>query len=163
MVSGVLHGVDLGGVARTIRNALRGELIAPEARTPFQGFSGHLRRRRRRARQRRPGFNTTDLRIPGIGVIDLNARRLDVRLAPRAARRGHRRAVLGARAVRGARLRLRDLRGRARAEIEPADRGRSGRRAGPIRCAQSGVDSPCEPRYRRSSPRRAKELGGAPG
>src|SRR5690606_994668 len=39
VVSGMLHGVDLGGVATTIRNALRGELIAPEARTPFQGFS----------------------------------------------------------------------------------------------------------------------------
>ena len=39
VVSGALQGVDLGGVARTIRNALRGELIAPEARTPFQGFS----------------------------------------------------------------------------------------------------------------------------
>src|SRR5690606_21541063 len=38
VVSGTLHGVDLGGVATTIRNALRGELIAPEARTPFQGF-----------------------------------------------------------------------------------------------------------------------------
>ncbi len=39
VVSGTLHGVDLGGVRTTIRNALRGELIAPEARTPFQGFS----------------------------------------------------------------------------------------------------------------------------
>jgi AsmA protein len=39
VITGVLHGVDLGGVATTIRNALRGELIAPEARTPFQGLS----------------------------------------------------------------------------------------------------------------------------
>lgn len=88
VVSGVLHGVDLGGVATTIRNALRGELIAPEARTPFQGFSGTFAIADGVLASDNLSFNTEDLRIPGIGVIDLPQRRLDVRLAPRSPRGG---------------------------------------------------------------------------
>ena len=88
VVSGTLHGVDLGGVATTIRNALRGELIAPEARTPFQGFSGTFAIADGVLASDNLSFNTTDLRIPGIGVIDLPQRRLDVRLAPRSPRGG---------------------------------------------------------------------------
>lgn len=85
VVSGTLHGVDLGGVSRTIRNALRGELIAPEARTPFQGFSAHFHISDGVLASESLSFNTPDLRIPGIGVIDVPGRRLDVRLAPRSA------------------------------------------------------------------------------
>jgi len=88
VVSGTLHGVDLGGVATTIRNALRGELIAPEARTPFQGFSATFAIADGVLASDNISFNTTDLRIPGIGVIDLGARRLDLRLAPRSPRGG---------------------------------------------------------------------------
>ena len=88
VVSGVLHGVDLGGVATTIRNALRGELIAPEARTPFQGFSGTFAIADGVLASDNLSFNTEDLRIPGIGVIDLPQRRLDARLAPRSPRGG---------------------------------------------------------------------------
>jgi AsmA protein len=88
IVSGVLHGVDLGGVSRTIRNALRGELIAPEARTPFQGFSGTFAIADGRLASDDLSFNTPDLRIPGIGVIDVPQRRLDLRLAPRSPRGG---------------------------------------------------------------------------
>jgi AsmA protein len=88
VVSGVLHGVDLGGVASTIRNALRGELIAPEAATPFQGFSGTFAVADGVLASHDLSFNTTDLRIPAIGVIDLTRRRLDLRLAPRSPRGG---------------------------------------------------------------------------
>jgi AsmA protein len=88
VVSGVLHGVDLGGVASTIRNALRGELIAPEARTRFNGFSGTFALSDGVLASHDLSFNTPDLRIPGIGVIDLPARRLDIRLAPRSPRGG---------------------------------------------------------------------------
>lgn len=88
VVSGVLHGVDLGGVASTIRNALRGELIAPEARTPFQGFSGTFAIADGVLAADDLSFNTADLRIPGIGVIDMPQRRVDVRLAPRSPRGG---------------------------------------------------------------------------
>jgi AsmA protein len=88
VVSGTLHGVDLGGVATTIRNVLRGELIAPEARTPFQGFSATFDIADGVLASDDLSFNTPDLRIPGIGVIDAPQRRLDVRLAPRSPRGG---------------------------------------------------------------------------
>ncbi|MGE0597753.1 MAG: AsmA family protein [Hyphomonadaceae bacterium] len=84
VVSGTLHGVDLGGVSRTIRNAVRGELVAPEARTAFDGFSARFAVADGALASDSLSFNTPDLRIPGIGVIDLNQRRLDMRLAPRA-------------------------------------------------------------------------------
>lgn len=88
VVSGILHGVDLGGVSTTIRNALRGELIAPEAQTPFQGFSGTFAIADGVLASDDLSFNTTDLRIPGIGVIDVPQRRIDIRLAPRSPRGG---------------------------------------------------------------------------
>jgi len=88
VVSGVLRGVDLGGVATTIRNALRGELIAPEARTPFQGFSATFAITDGVLASDSLSFNTTDLRIPGLAVIDLPGRRFDARLAPRSPRGG---------------------------------------------------------------------------
>ncbi len=88
IVSGTLHGVDLGGVSRTIRNALRGELIAPQAVTPFQGFSGTFAIADGVLASDDLSFNTVDLRIPGIGVIDVPQRRLDMRLAPRSPRGG---------------------------------------------------------------------------
>jgi AsmA protein len=88
VVSGTLHGVDLGGVATTIRNALRGELIAPEARTPFQGFSATFSIADGVFASDDLSFNTTDLRIPGLAVIDTPRRRIDARLAPRSPRGG---------------------------------------------------------------------------
>lgn len=88
VVSGTLHGVDLGGVATTIRNALRGELIAPEARTPFHGLSGTFAIADGVLASDNLSFNTPDLRIPAIAVIDMQQRRLDARLAPRSPRGG---------------------------------------------------------------------------
>jgi AsmA protein len=88
VVSGTLHGVDLGGVSTTIRNALRGELIAPEATTRFQGLSATFLISDGVMAADDISFNTADLRIPGIGVIDLPRRRLDLRLAPRSPRGG---------------------------------------------------------------------------
>ncbi|HET9231550.1 MAG TPA: AsmA-like C-terminal region-containing protein, partial [Vitreimonas sp.] len=88
VVSGTLHGVDLGGVATTIRNALRGELIAPEARTTFQGVSGTFAIADGVFASDDLSFNTPNLRIPGIGIIDVPRRRLDLRLSPRSPRGG---------------------------------------------------------------------------
>lgn len=88
IVSGVLHGVDLGGVATTIRNALRGELIAPEARTEFQGISATFAIADGVLASDDLSFNTPDLRIPGMGIIDVPGRRLDLRLSPRSPRGG---------------------------------------------------------------------------
>lgn len=88
VTSGVLHGVDLGGVATTIRNALRGELIAPEARTPFQNFSATFAIADGVLATDDLNFTTADLRIPGIGVFDTPQQRLDLRLAARSPRGG---------------------------------------------------------------------------
>jgi AsmA protein len=88
VITGALRGVDLGGVARTIRNALNDELIAPGARTPFNGFSATFTIADGVLASRNLSFNTPDLAMPGIGVIDLPARRLDVRFAPRSPRGG---------------------------------------------------------------------------
>lgn len=118
IVSGTLHGVDLGGVASTIRNALRGELIAPEARTPFQGFSGTFAIADGVFASDDLSFNTTDLRIPGIGVIDVGQRRLDLRLAPRSPRGG----IVFPFSIRGPWASIsyaNDMNDRAQAEILP--------------------------------------------
>lgn len=88
VVSGILHGVDMGGVATTIRNALRGELIAPEAQTPFQGLSATFAIADGVLASDSLSMNTADLRIPGLAIIDLPNRRLDARLAPRSPRGG---------------------------------------------------------------------------
>lgn len=117
VVSGVLHGVDLGGVASTIRSAVRGELIAPEARTAFHGFSATFAIADGVLASNNLSFNTPNLRIPGIGVIDLNARRLDVRLAARSPRGG----LVAPFSVRGPWTQLtyaHDLSDRAQREIQ---------------------------------------------
>ena len=118
VISGTLHGVDLGGVATTIRNALRGELIAPEARTPFLGFSGTFAIADGVLASDTLSFNTTDLRIPGIAVIDLPNRRLDMRLAPRSPQGG----IVVPFSARGPFAQLsyaHDLSDRAQREIQP--------------------------------------------
>ena len=119
VVSGVLRGVDLGGVSRTIRNALRGELIAPEARTPFHGFSATFAVANGALASDDLSFNTPDLAIPGIGVIDLSGKRLDLRMAPRSAQGGGIVVPFSARGPFTALAYDSDLRGRARTEIEP--------------------------------------------
>jgi len=108
----------LGGVATTIRNALRGELIAPEARTPFLGLSATFAIADGVLASDSLSMNTTDLRIPGLAVIDLPNRRLDVRLAPRSPRGG----VVVPFAARGPFGQLtyaHDINGRALADITP--------------------------------------------
>ena len=83
VVSGALHGVDLGGVSRTIRNALDGRLVRADARTPFQGFSATFDVADGVMASDSLSFNTSQLQVRGIGVIDLPQRRMDMRLAPR--------------------------------------------------------------------------------
>ncbi len=118
VVSGILHGVDMGGVATTIRNALRGELIAPEAQTPFQGLSATFAIADGVLASDSLSMNTTDLRIPGVAVIDLPNRRLDARLAPRSPRGG---VVVpfSARGPFGQFTYAHDISGRALAELAP--------------------------------------------
>lgn len=117
VISGTLHGVDLGGVASTIRTALRGELIAPEAQTPFQGMSATFAIANGSLASDSLSFNTPNLRIPGIGVIDLVNNRIDMRMAPRSPRGG---VVIpfAARGPLGQVAYTSDLRDRAQREIQ---------------------------------------------
>ena len=81
--NGALRGVNLGGVGRTIRDAMRGEMVSPAARTPFSGFNATIK-------AADGVLATTDLvmvapaaRISAIGVIDMGGRSIDMRLTPR--------------------------------------------------------------------------------
>lgn len=118
VVSGVLHGLDLGGVSRTIRNALRGELIAPEAQTPLTGLSASFDIADGVLASDNISINTRELRAPGVGAIDLVQHRLDLRLAPRAQRGG---LIVFPFVVRGPFAHLTydsDIRDRAKTEID---------------------------------------------
>lgn len=88
VITGALRGVDLGGLARTISNALHGELIAPQARTPFQGFSASFAIADGVLASDNVSFHTPELTMPGIAVIDIPGRRIDARLAPRSSHGG---------------------------------------------------------------------------
>lgn len=85
LVSGQLHGVDLGGVATTIRRALNNDLVSSTARTPLTGMSAAFTIADGVMATESISFNTPDLRLRGLGVIDLAGRSLDLRLAPQGA------------------------------------------------------------------------------
>ena len=81
--TGVLHGVDIGGVSRTIRNALRHELTAPGARTSFSNLSANFRAADGVIATQDLRMDMADARITAIGVIDAGGRAIDMRLVPR--------------------------------------------------------------------------------
>jgi AsmA protein len=116
---GALRGVDLGGVARTIRNAFNGNLVNPNARTRFSNLTGTF--------AIADGIMATDdfrvqlpdLRVDTLGLINLGAQTMNVRITPREG------GIAVPFVVRGAWSRLdynSDLRGRERPAIEAAVR-----------------------------------------
>ncbi|MES1157100.1 MAG: AsmA family protein [Alphaproteobacteria bacterium] len=88
VVSGAIRGVDMGGLSRTLQNALNGDLIKPAARTQFEGMSATFAIGDGVLASSNLSFNTKDLAIPGIGVIDLPGKRIDLRMAPRSSHGG---------------------------------------------------------------------------
>lgn len=86
--AGAVRGVDLGGVSRTISNALNGSLIAPTARTPFTTLRGRFAIADGVMASNDLVFATPDLAIPGVGAIDLNDQSVLARLSPRSPRGG---------------------------------------------------------------------------
>ncbi|MET0182540.1 MAG: AsmA family protein [Caulobacterales bacterium] len=114
--SGVLHGVDLGGVATTIRRALNNDLVSPNARTQLTGMSASFAIADGVMGTENISFNTPDLQLRGLGVIDLPQRTMDVRVVPQ-------RAVLAipfrVSGPWGAFRYESDVQGRARRELEP--------------------------------------------
>lgn len=81
--NGSLAGVDLGGVARTIRSAMRRELVAPTARTPFTRLSATIRAADGVVATQDLELDAADARLTAVGVIDAANRSLDLRLVPR--------------------------------------------------------------------------------
>lgn len=83
LTEGGLRGVDLGGLSRTIGNALDGKLIAPNARTGFSAFSANFRLVDGVAATKDLRVSMADAEITAAGVIDIGGRKIDMRLTPR--------------------------------------------------------------------------------
>ncbi|MBI1250216.1 MAG: AsmA family protein [Alphaproteobacteria bacterium] len=83
IIRGAVRGVDLGGIARTIRNALAGDLVSTNARSPFTGMSATLTFFNGVAATDNLSMNTRDLNIRGVGVINLLDQTMDLRITPR--------------------------------------------------------------------------------
>jgi AsmA protein len=83
LANGSLSGVDLGGVAKTIRNALRRELVSASAKTPFTNLSFSLKAANGVIATQDMRLDARDARLTGMGVIDAGARSIDLRLVPR--------------------------------------------------------------------------------
>jgi AsmA protein len=81
--NGSLTGVDLGGVAKTIRSALRRELVSPTARTPFSVLRANFRAHDGVIATQDLRLEAPDARLDAVGVIDLGRREMDMRLVPR--------------------------------------------------------------------------------
>ncbi|NDC57301.1 MAG: AsmA family protein [Alphaproteobacteria bacterium] len=80
---GALRGINLGGISRTIRTAMAGDVLGPNARTPFKTFAANF--------TISDGVGATDdlkiraasAEITAAGVIDLGQRSLDIRIRPK--------------------------------------------------------------------------------
>jgi AsmA protein len=81
--NGALRGVNLGGVGRTIRDAMRGEMVQPAARTPFSTFTATIRAADGVLATNDMVLVAPQARINAIGVIDMGGRSIDMRLTPR--------------------------------------------------------------------------------
>jgi uncharacterized protein involved in outer membrane biogenesis len=81
--NGALRGVNLGGLSRTIRNAVRGDMVSPAARTPFSSFTASVKAAEGVVATNDLVVVTPDARINAIGVIDMGGRAVDMRLTPR--------------------------------------------------------------------------------
>jgi AsmA protein len=80
---GAIRGVDLGGVSRTIRNAMRRELVSPTARTPFTNFSASFKASDGVIATNDLKLDAANAKISAIGTIDAGKKELDLRLVPR--------------------------------------------------------------------------------
>lgn len=82
--NGALRGVNLGGVARTIRQAISGEMVGPNARTAFDGFTAGFTLAEGAAATRDLRIRAKDAEITATGVIDIGMQAIDMRITPRA-------------------------------------------------------------------------------
>ena len=129
---GALRGVDLGGVARTISNALSGELINANARTRFSSMSAAFAVSDGVFASDNFRVVTPELNIDALGVIDVGEQALDMRITPREG------GIAIPFVIRGPWARLQyasDLRGRERAAIVARVRAVQGAAPPPVRAA----------------------------
>jgi AsmA protein len=82
--NGALRGVNLGGVARTIRQAISGEMVGPNARTAFDGFTAGFTLAEGVAATRDLRIRAKDAEITAVGVIDVGMQAIDMRITPKA-------------------------------------------------------------------------------
>jgi AsmA protein len=82
--NGALRGVNLGGVARTIRQALSGEMVGPQARTAFDTFNVGFTIADGVAATRDLRIRAKDAEITAAGTIDIGMQALDMRITPKA-------------------------------------------------------------------------------
>jgi AsmA protein len=81
---GGLRGVDLGGLSRTIGNALNGQMVSETASTPFTDFAVTFRVVDGVAATRDLRIRAKDAEVSAAGIIDIGNRRIDMRVTPRA-------------------------------------------------------------------------------
>lgn len=84
LADGALRGVNLGGVSRTIRSAIGGGMVGPNARTAFRTFSTTFIVSDGVAATDDLRIRAADAEITAAGVIDLSQRTLDMRIRPKA-------------------------------------------------------------------------------
>lgn len=84
LADGALRGVNLGGVSRTIRSAIGGGMVGPNARTPFKTFATTFVVSDGVAATDDLRIRAADAEITAAGVIDLSQRTLDMRIRPKA-------------------------------------------------------------------------------
>lgn len=121
---GSLAGLDIGGLSETIGRIRRNELERADALTRFSALSLSLTLQGGRAATDDFFVTLPAMRVNAVGVIDLNARRLDLRFMPRG------RIVTTPFTMRGPFGHYAfesDLRSRTRAEFEGLVRGVQGR------------------------------------
>lgn len=84
LADGALRGVNLGGISRTIRSAIGGGMVGPNARTPFKTFATTFVVSDGVAATDDLRIRAADAEITAAGVIDLSQRTLDMRIRPKA-------------------------------------------------------------------------------
>jgi AsmA protein len=124
--NGALRGVNLGGLSKTIKDAIMGGMIGPNARTPFTSFAGTFKAQKGVFATQDFLIQGADVTIKAAGVIDMGAQSMDMRITPRSASVFSHLGFKGAGVsapflVRGPWSKLTyapDLTGSARAEVE---------------------------------------------